>query len=85
MLHTAVKRLPPLRKALLQKLCQYILPDQLQLSLIRHAECRIQSDVLKIVPQHKQTEAVDGRNLGVVHQCRLSLEMFVFPVLVQPV
>ena len=67
----------------LQNFFQHILPKQLQFSLIRNPKSRIQIDHMKIVPDDRKTKAVDCRHLCIVDQCRLSLQMDIFRLLLQ--
>ena len=65
---------------LLQHLREHIRLQQLHLSLVPDPEARIQSDRVKLVAQDRQTEAVDRRDLRVVEQRCLPLQMLVFGV-----
>ena len=62
-------------KGLLQKLCQHILFQQLNLTVIRHTEGRIHTDLMKMIADDKQTKAVDGSNLGIMKKGCLLLNM----------
>ena len=74
----------PSGKMLFQHFFHHVLGQQLHFPFIRNPEGRIQTDVLKIVAQHKQAEAVNRGNLGVVNNRRLPLQMLVSAVLIEP-
>ena len=81
--HTGMKLFCAFLIPFLQKLCQHILLHQLQLTLICDPEGRIQPDIVKIIPDNKETEAVNGRDLCIVEKSALLLQMLIFRILKQ--
>ena len=69
---------------LLEKEREMLLGTALQLTLVRHPKARIQTDIIKIVADDEQAEAVNGCDLGVVKERCLSLQMAVFRLLLKP-
>jgi len=67
----------------LQKLFHHIRLEHLHLTLIRHAESRVKTNLVEIVTDDKQAERVNRRNLGIVYQRRLSLQMLVLRIFFQ--
>ena len=63
---------------------QHVLAQQLHFRLIRHPEARIQTDQVKMAAQYLQTEAVDRRDLRVVDQYELALQVFIVRLLLRP-
>ena len=54
------------RIGILQQLSQHLLLQQLDLTLVCHTEIRIQTDLIKMIPDQEQAEAVDRGDLGIV-------------------
>ena len=74
-LHAETEILTSGRIRILYQFCQGLLLHQLYFPLVRNPECRVQTDLIKMIPQQKQAEAVYGGNLGVMQQGCLSLDM----------
>ena len=70
-----------LREAFLQQVGKHIPLQQPDLSLIRHPEIRIQSDLVEMVADQIQAEAVDGGDLGMVDEGELPDQMGVLRLL----
>ena len=60
---------------LLQKPAHHVRLDELDLALVRNAKRGIQPNLVKIIADYKQAEGVNGRNLGIVNQRCLLLQM----------
>ena len=82
-LHKTVKTFGSLLVIALKHLFCHILFQQFDLALIRCAKSGIQIDSVKVIPDHIRTESVDCRDLCVVDQRLLSLQMFIFRILFQ--
>ena len=82
-LHKAVKTSRPFLIIALKHLFCHILFQQFDLALICRAESGIQIDGMKIVSDHIRAESVDRRDLRVVDQRLLSLQVFIFRILFQ--
>ena len=76
-LHKTVKTFGSLLVTALKHLFCHILFQQFDLALICRAESGIQIDGVKIVPDHIRAESVNRRDLCVVDQRLLSLQMFI--------
>ena len=82
-LHKTVKTFGSLLITALKHLFCHILFQQFDLARICRAESGIQIDSVKIVPDHIRAESVNRRDLCVVDQRLLSLQMFIFWILFQ--
>ena len=67
--------------SILQKLSHNIGPHKKQLTLITDAECRIQVQQMKVLPDHIQAKTVDRGDLGMMDQCGLHLKMAILRIL----
>ena len=67
----------------LQELCQHILFHQLKFPFVCHPKARIKPDVVKIVSDDKETEAVNGSDLRIVKKRCLLLQMGIIRLLFQ--
>ena len=70
-----------LREAFLQQIGKHVPLQQPDLALIRHPEIRIQPDLVEMVADQIQTEAVDGGDLGMVDEGELPDQMGVLRLL----
>ncbi len=73
--HAIPERLAPRLIALLHQLGKSLLLHQLNLPLVRDAEGRVKPDLIEMVAQKIQAEAVYGGDLGIVYQGGLLLDM----------
>ena len=67
----------------LQKPCHHVCLEHLHLALICHAESRVKTNLIEIVADDKQAKGVNRRNLGIVYQRCLSLQMLVLRIFFQ--
>ena len=63
--------------ALFQKFFQHILLQEFQLSFLRDAEARVDPNHMEMIPDDRETEAVDRGDLGAVDQSRLPLQPYI--------
>ncbi len=75
------KTLRGLCVCLLQKPAHHIRLDELDFALIRNAKRRVQSNLIKIIADDKQAEGVNRRDLRIVYQRGLLLQMLALGVL----
>ena len=71
--HKSGKILIALCIIIFKKLLEHVFLQKLQFSFICCPVTRIQSDQMKIIPDHIGAESVNGRDLCSMDQCHLSL------------
>ena len=73
--HAIPEGLAALPVSVLHQLCQHLLLHQPDFSIVGDPKGRIQTNLIKMIPQQKKTKAVDGSDLRIVQQRSLSLNM----------
>ena len=73
------------RVSVLYHVRQHICPQKFKFPFLRNPKTGIQADGVKLVSQNEKAETVYGRDLGIIQQCGLPLQMLVAGIQGQPV